>query len=61
MQSEMREDSWPRSGGGGASTFAIVLKDRTVRSASALSWQDSVLTYVAPDAASRANSRDLLQ
>jgi hypothetical protein len=75
IRSELREYSWPPSSGGSASAFAIVLKDGTVRRASALCWQDSVLTYVAPDGASgaveasaidrewtrRANSIDLLQ
>jgi hypothetical protein len=75
IRSEMREYSWPPSSSGSASAFAIVLKDGTVRRASALCWQDSVLTYVAPDGASgaveasaidreatrRANSSDLLQ
>jgi hypothetical protein len=75
IRSQLREYSWPPSSGDSASAFAIVLKDGTVRRASTLCWQDSVLTYVAPDGVSdavdasaidrettrRANSRDLLQ
>jgi hypothetical protein len=74
IRSQLREYSWPPSSSDSASAFAIVLKDGTVRRASVLCWQDSVLSYVAPDGASgaveasaidreatrRANSRDLL-
>ncbi len=51
VRPQMREYRWADSGSHSGSTLALVLKDGTVRTAVALCFQDSVVSYVTPQGA----------